>query len=214
MSDEEKIMQAACDYITSGKAAIADNKQMFKDAVEWRDENPSPKVQEELETLRMQLAACGVAANCNTYSTRKELKESIVRSSPYWSVSYQDVLDAVDREIVLRKKLQKLEKTNMTDEEKIEQAAEEYDADNSYNSGYGPSYAFTDGIEWRDENPSDKVLTLQTEIAAMDQLVIEWQAEYADLYDRGEKLAKALETIADEQGDSDAQQALAEWEKK
>lgn len=101
MSDEEKIMQAACDYITSGKAAIADNKQMFKDAVEWRDENPSPKV-----------------------------------------------------------------------------------------------------------------LALEAEIDAMDQLVIEWQAEYADLYDRGEKLAKALETIADEQGDRDAQQALAEWEKK
>lgn len=46
----------------------------------------------------------------------------------------------------------------MSDEEKIKQAAKEYDANNSYNSGYGPSYAFTDGIEWRDKNPSPKTV--------------------------------------------------------
>ena len=55
----------------------------------------------ELETLRMQLAACGVAALCNTKSSSID---RIGRDNLYWSASYQDVCNAVDREIALREK--------------------------------------------------------------------------------------------------------------
>ena len=56
----------------------------------------------EVEQLRMQLAACGVAAMCNTPET---VAQRITRDSPYWSASYGDVCAAVDREMLLRGKL-------------------------------------------------------------------------------------------------------------
>ena len=57
---------------------------------------------EEIEKLRIQLAACGVAAMQNT--TESALNR-ITKDNPYWSVSYSDVCDAVDREIRNRKAL-------------------------------------------------------------------------------------------------------------
>lgn len=59
--------------------------------------------EDELETLRLQLAACGVAAMCNTRESAKE--QRITKDNPYWSASYQDVCNAVDREMALREKL-------------------------------------------------------------------------------------------------------------
>ena len=56
----------------------------------------------EVEQLRMQLAACGVAAMCNTPET---VAQRITRDSPYWSASYGDVCAAVDREMLLRSQL-------------------------------------------------------------------------------------------------------------
>lgn len=81
----------------------------------WMDARESRKLQkkvdEELlaeckriitehEQLRMQLAACGVAAMCNTRESAE--KERIGRENPYWSASYADVCRAVDREMAWR----------------------------------------------------------------------------------------------------------------
>lgn len=61
----------------------------------------------EIETLRLQLAGCGVAAMCNTEESRKS--QAISADNPYWSASYQNVVDAVTREIAHRDKLQSAE---------------------------------------------------------------------------------------------------------
>lgn len=53
----------------------------------------------QLETERMRLAGCGVAALMNTPDS---IKDRIGRDSPYWSASYGDVCSMVDREIALR----------------------------------------------------------------------------------------------------------------
>ena len=57
------------------------------------------------EQLRMQLAACGVAAMQNTEDSKAE------RLEPYscgWSASYSDVCCAVDREIAIRDQVEQL----------------------------------------------------------------------------------------------------------
>lgn len=57
----------------------------------------------ENELLRMQLAACGVAALANT----EEAQQELLKMNPqYDSSSLQLVKDAVKREIELRKKLE------------------------------------------------------------------------------------------------------------
>lgn len=56
----------------------------------------------EIEKLRVRLAACGVAALMNTEST---VKERITKDNEFWCASYQDVCNAVDREIDCREKL-------------------------------------------------------------------------------------------------------------
>ena len=57
----------------------------------------------KLEISRMQLVACGVAALQNT---EKSKVDRITKDNPYYSASYKDVCDAVDREIDLRAKLE------------------------------------------------------------------------------------------------------------
>lgn len=58
------------------------------------------KQQAEIEQLRVQLAGCGVAAMCNT---RESMQQQLCRKGDYgYSASYQDVIDAVNREIALR----------------------------------------------------------------------------------------------------------------
>jgi len=56
----------------------------------------------EVEQLQMRLAACGVAAMCNTPET---VAQRITRDNPYWSASYGDACGAVDREMLLRGQL-------------------------------------------------------------------------------------------------------------
>lgn len=56
-------------------------------------------IREELERERMRLAGCGVAAMMNT---EESIKERITPDNPYWSASYSDVCNAVDREMKLR----------------------------------------------------------------------------------------------------------------
>lgn len=58
------------------------------------------KLNEECEVWRIKLAACGVAALSNTHKSIKDRR--IDSNNPYYSASYSDVCDAVDREIALR----------------------------------------------------------------------------------------------------------------
>ena len=58
----------------------------------------------EVEQLRVQLAGCGVAAMCNTLRSREQQK--CVEGDYGWSQSYQDVVNAVGREIALREKVE------------------------------------------------------------------------------------------------------------
>ena len=66
------------------------------------------RLKAELEQTRVQLAGCGVAALCNT---RESMAMQIVGHDAYgYSASYQDVLDAVGREINLREMNEALER--------------------------------------------------------------------------------------------------------
>ena len=72
----------------------------------------------DLETERLRLAGCGVAAIQNTVASRED---RILPESPYWSASYGDVCKAVDREIALREENARLA-SNISDNENIGQA--------------------------------------------------------------------------------------------
>jgi len=67
----------------------------FRDALVERS-----RFDEEHERERMKLAACGVAAICNTVEGVSQ--QSIPTDSPYYSASYADVRRAVDEQIALR----------------------------------------------------------------------------------------------------------------
>ena len=76
------------------------------------------RLREDIEQLRVQLAACGVAAMCNTKQSRGQQK--CVVGDYGWSQSYQDVVNAVGREIALRDQLQAaqaLAATHLADQE-------------------------------------------------------------------------------------------------
>jgi len=61
------------------------------------------ELERELENERIRLAACGVAALQNT---EESIKERITKESPYWSASYSDVCNTVDREMKLERRLE------------------------------------------------------------------------------------------------------------
>ena len=61
------------------------------------------ELEAKLEISRMQLVACGVAALQNT---EKSKVDRITKDNPYYSASYKDACDAVDREIDLSAKLE------------------------------------------------------------------------------------------------------------
>lgn len=63
------------------------------------------KLEEELETERMRLAGCGVAAMCSTRESSEQ--QRITKDNPYWSASYGDVCNAVDREMAMREHLER-----------------------------------------------------------------------------------------------------------
>lgn len=50
----------------------------------------------DVEAERMRLVGCGVAALMNTEESKAN---RVSKDNPYWSASYQDVCNAVDREI-------------------------------------------------------------------------------------------------------------------
>jgi hypothetical protein len=74
------------------------------------------ELQTALETERMRLAACGVAAMMNT---RDCAKKRIHRNSPYWSESYADVCRAIDSQMDLREAEQRLSQAYLRIREKV-----------------------------------------------------------------------------------------------
>jgi len=57
----------------------------------------------DLEHERLRLAACGVAALCNTEQSIAE--QGITADNPYYSASYRDICDAVKREMDMKSAL-------------------------------------------------------------------------------------------------------------
>lgn len=80
---------------------ICGEDETFKAVVDERN-----KLRAEAEQLRVQLAACGVAALCNTDESRAT--HSVERGAYGWSDSYEQVCRAVWREMALRAEVEKL----------------------------------------------------------------------------------------------------------
>jgi ribosomal protein L37AE/L43A len=71
----------------------------------------------EAETLRMALAACGVAAMCNTRESAA--KHRLADDSPYRCASYNDVEKLVEREMALREQYDELVKIVRKNDERV-----------------------------------------------------------------------------------------------
>lgn len=61
------------------------------------------RLEGELETERMRLAACGVVAMANTSDSAERAR---VMADEYWSASLEDVCAVVDREMAYRRALE------------------------------------------------------------------------------------------------------------
>lgn len=77
-----------------------DNQDIFEQILKAFEDKDK-----EIEKLQIQLAGCGVAALQNT---EESIRDRITSGNEYYSASYQDVCDAVDREIELRKQIAEL----------------------------------------------------------------------------------------------------------
>lgn len=113
---------------------------------------------EEAERLRIQLAACGVAAIQNT---RGSAKERLTPDNPYWSASYGDVCRAVDREMDLREELSALkEKAAILYEVLCERGEHDSDCIRGFYRGGRPTgsggYEVQYGEKWYQLRPVDQ----------------------------------------------------------
>jgi hypothetical protein len=86
----------------------------------------------------------------------------------------------------------------MSDEEKIEQAC----------TGHGTAWdhVFRLGIEWRDQNPSPKVLALVE--------ALQFYTRFEDVQNTFNDATDRIECQVSYKGPSKAKQALAAWDKK
>ena len=97
---------------------------------------------EEIETLRMQLVACGVVAMCNTSESAAKDRDM---HPDYMSASCQDVMRAVDSEMALRAQLEKLqsapaERGAVLPALKVVEQAWGYDEGGNYAEGFAEGY--------------------------------------------------------------------------
>lgn len=132
------------------------------EGVEFND-LPESQKSEQLETERMRLVACGVAAGQNTESS---IKDRIQSDNPYYSGSYQSVCDAVDREIKLRDSSGLSEKLKF-DKQELE---------NAVKCAYRKHWLNDDSIGW-DELGS--ILHSKLCNSMGDQQFIEWASAIA-----------------------------------
>lgn len=86
---------------------VAENLATFAAQEAQRANERAEGLAVKLETERMRLAGCGVAAMGNSPST---VARRIGRDNPYYSASYGDVCAAVDREIAHRERAEGLAK--------------------------------------------------------------------------------------------------------
>lgn len=143
VADHDRIVKKRDERIAELEEAAEQFDSDYEDTTEiWESQNRELKrgndeLRAELETERIRLAGCGVAALMNT----EELKANRVsRDNPYWSASYQDVCNMVDREIELREELATARKV-------IEKLREQRNAWRMFISGYKDEM----GIEEMDE---------------------------------------------------------------
>jgi hypothetical protein len=77
------------------------------EVVKEEQEKRIVEMEEQLETERMRVVACGVAAGCNTEESIA--RHGIKQGNPYWTPAYGDVCGAVKREMEYREKNKALE---------------------------------------------------------------------------------------------------------
>lgn len=94
-ADSFQIMEESA-AITPGEALVkvADERDRLK-----------KELQETQHAHTMQLAAISTAACCNTRETAAD--QRIKKGNPYWTVAYEDVIAAIEREMDLREQVQK-----------------------------------------------------------------------------------------------------------
>ena len=80
----------------------------YKDGVIDQRNIMLDRANKEIEKLRMQLVACGVAAVCNTEQSQKE--HGIGKDNPAWSDSYAQVVQIVNKEMEYRGKVERLKR--------------------------------------------------------------------------------------------------------
>jgi hypothetical protein len=76
---------------------MSDGTCELLDAAAAHIESLERQLKEVQELHRMQLAAIGVSAMCNTRETAAQ--QRIGRDNPYWTLALEDVYRAVDREM-------------------------------------------------------------------------------------------------------------------
>jgi di/tripeptidase len=111
LENDFKAMSAAFEALSLERdifrdALLVQNENLVKATANYNRINEEKNnLNEQVEQLRVQLAGCGVAALQNTeYSKKDRAKKGVYG----WSQSYQDVCDAVDREIEYRAAAEKL----------------------------------------------------------------------------------------------------------
>lgn len=112
----KQALQGYADYYANNQTAEKDReieelKKQQAYLLDWQILTEQLKIklsekEREIEKLRIQLAACGVAAQSNTEQSIKDNR--ITRENECWSASYEDVCIAVDREIEYRTDYYKL----------------------------------------------------------------------------------------------------------
>jgi hypothetical protein len=136
---------------------------------------------DEVERLRMQLAACGVVAMANTRETAAKQRDM---HPDYMSASCQDVIRAVDREMALREERDQLKAKLSREEGQHMNTVDQRDMTEQFADRLSSGIAEALGIEIGEHssanNPWAEAITAieEFDIAVHDAEVIERAREY------------------------------------